>query len=88
MTEKEIAEQLEYNAYLAHQAEMAEDVWHPIDTAPHDRPVLTCEDGPRYQESIRVCWWVSDEYDGAYWQDDADSEPEPTHWMAIPLPPK
>lgn len=61
--------------------------WQPIETAPKDgTAILTCERG-NYARSIRVCWWVVDQYQGVFWQDDADSEPNPTHWCPIPAPP-
>ena len=62
--------------------------WQPIDTAPRDgRGILTCRRDASYNTSIRVCWWNEDMYEGDCWMDDADSEPDPTHWMPIPSPP-
>lgn len=59
--------------------------WQPIETAPRDgTEILTCRAGSNFAATIRVCWFVKDQYDGYYWQDDADSEPEPTHWAPLP----
>lgn len=62
--------------------------WQPIETAPRDgTEVLVCNAGPNFAASIRTCWYVVDQYDGEFWQDDADSEPDPTHWQPmLPVP--
>lgn len=62
--------------------------WYEIESAPTDgTEVLTCERGPNYSKSIRTCRYMHDIYDGDRWQDDADTEPEPSHWMPLPPPP-
>lgn len=37
------------------------------------------------QFGAREIWWHRDTYEGEYWTDEGDSEPEPTGW--VPLPP-
>lgn len=64
-------------------------MWQPIETAPRDgTKILTCRRGHDYAASIRVCYYVVDQYEGEYWQDDADSEPNPTHWMPVMAAPQ
>lgn len=63
-------------------------MWQPIDTAPKDgTKILTCA-LQSYPDSINVCWWKSDWFEGEFWQDDRDSEPAPTHWLPLPETPK
>ena len=66
-------------------------MWLKIHTAPLDgRCILTCVAGQgyeRYETSISVCWWKLDAYEGDRWQNDADSEPAPTHWCPLPAAP-
>lgn len=54
----------------------------PIETAPKDGTRILGHDRNGWHEM----WWKQDHYDGEFWQDDADSEPDPTHWL--PCPPK
>lgn len=62
--------------------------WQMIGTAPRDgSKILTCRLDARYDASIKVCAWRTDQYDGDRWMDDADTEPDPTHWMPLPAPP-
>lgn len=61
-------------------APMAEG-WRDMASAPKDGTRFLARQGDRHFD----CWWVSDPYEGCFWQDEADSEPDPTHWM--PLPP-
>lgn len=63
---------------------MASD-WQPIETAPKDgRRLWLYEPSYGYEG-----WWHTDFPRGeAYWMDDADSEPQPTHWRALPAPPQ
>lgn len=61
--------------------------WQPIETAPKDGTAFLAYEGgkshPHYE-----CWWQHNDWtDEQYWQDEADSEPEPTHWMSLPAPP-
>ena len=68
--------------------EMVMSKWQSIETAPRDGSVLWLyqrEGSPHMYEG----WWHKDLLDGTeYWQDDADSEPNPTHWMPLPDPPQ
>lgn len=56
--------------------------WELIETAPKDGTKFIATNW-RSQEVFR-CWWVSSLRDGGFWQDDHDSEQEPTHWMPLP----
>lgn len=58
--------------------------WQPIETAPKDNiPILAYCKG-----DVCKVWWQTDFLDGSqYWQNEADSEPQPTHWMPLPEPP-
>lgn len=58
--------------------------WRDISTAPKDgTPILAVD-----RNGWREMWWVTNGTDYAdYWQDHYDSEPEPTHWAPLPLPP-
>ena len=52
----------------------------PIETAPKDGTRFIA-----YQKYRDVCgcWWMETE-GWCGWQNDADSEPEPTHWLPLP----
>ena len=52
----------------------------PIDTAPRDGTRILGLDRAGWREM----WWKQDLYEGAFWQDHFDSEPEPTCWVAVP----
>jgi len=57
--------------------------WLPISTAPKDgTQFLAFEKGGHFN-----CWWHDNGYGEQYWMDEADSEPNPTHWMPLPSPP-
>jgi len=60
--------------------------WQDISTAPKDgTPLLAWENEAR---GPFKCWWNADWSKAeAYWTDDADSEPQPTHWRPLPDPP-
>lgn len=66
--------------------EMAEQVERltpqPIETAPKDgRRILIFDPRQKWTEG----WWkISNPTDMAWWENDAESEPAPTHWMPIP----
>lgn len=76
--ESRIAELLAEVAALKRHAQCA---WRLIETAPRDRSrILLWQSGRGAFEG----WW----HDGwpsleSYWMDDADSEPEPTHWQPM-----
>ena len=61
--------------------------WQPIETAPKDGSAfLAWEDGDR---GPFKCWWHTDwPRAEAYWMDNQDSEPEPTHWQPLPARPE
>lgn len=54
--------------------------WQPMGTAP--------KDGTHFigntQWGAREIWWHKDTYEGEYWTDEGDSEPEPTGWIPLP----
>lgn len=63
--------------------------WQPIGTAPRDgRHVLVTwkstwsESGPH----IELCYWAAEQWNYSY-DGDAPNTP-PTHWQAMPEPPK
>jgi hypothetical protein len=57
--------------------------WRPIETAPRDgTPFWAFQAGRQF-----VCWEDDHPDCGPCWFDDADSEPDPTHWMPLPAPP-
>ena len=72
-------------ALTASQAETAA-AWQPIETAPRDGTKFLAYE----QRNVLYypCWWNCDFTNWEGWQDDWDSEPEPSHWMPLPLPPK
>ena len=57
--------------------------WQPIETAPKDgTQILLWE---RQSRGPFMGWW----HDGwpsleSYWTDEAETEPDPTHWMELP----
>lgn len=55
--------------------------WRPIETAPKDGRVILAVD----RNGWREMWWKTNGTDYAdYWQDQYDSEPEPTRWLPLP----
>lgn len=58
-------------------------VWQDMRTAPKDGTVLL---GWFHNGGIREIWWKED-YEAAYWQDHADSEPDPAYWQPLPAAP-
>jgi len=63
---------------------MAVTTVNPIDCAPKDG---TCILGYARRGGWREVWFHADQYDGAGWMDHFDSEPEPTHWLPLPIMP-
>jgi hypothetical protein len=55
--------------------------WLPIETAPKDGTHVI----GLTQFGAREIWWHQDSYEGEFWQDEGDSEPEPTHWVPMPV---
>lgn len=55
----------------------------PIETAPMDGTHFIGIDGKNGW--WREMWWKVDYYDGAYWMDECDSEPDPSHWIPLPI---
>jgi hypothetical protein len=61
-----------------------EQGWRTIESAPKDgRKML----GLIGEDEVGTIWWHRDAYEGEWWMDEADSEPEPTHWMPLPSAP-
>lgn len=61
-----------------------EQGWRTMDSAPKDgRKML----GLIGEDEVGTIWWHRDAYEGEWWMDEADSEPEPTHWMPLPSAP-
>ena len=60
--------------------------WLPIETAPKDGSRFWAYEN-RTDYKHYECWWQYDFAEWEGWQDDWDSEPEPTHWMPFPEPP-
>ena len=65
--------------------------WHRIDDPENPPP----KDGKRFLAyekrdgyGLYECWYQHDFSNWCGWQDDWDSEPEPTHWMPLPTPPE
>ena len=65
--------------------------WQDIDDPENPPP----RDGARflaYEKRdgywLYECWYQHDLTYWCGWQDDWDSEPEPTHWMPLPNPPE
>ncbi len=57
--------------------------WQSIETAPKDGTQFLAFDKGSYFN----CWWHDNGYGEQYWMDDADSEPNPSHWMPLPAAP-
>ena len=68
---------------------LASQQWQDISTAPKDGTKFIAFEETRSECRIYECCW-HDEFSlgHAYWLDDYDSEPDPTHWMPLPEPPK
>ena len=54
----------------------------PITTAPRDGTHII---GYDQRGGWREMWFKRDEYEGEFWVDDADGEPDPTHWIDMPV---
>lgn len=54
--------------------------WQDISTAPKDGTHII---GNTQWGALEI-WWHKDIYDGEYWTDEGDSEPEPTGWIPKP----
>lgn len=57
--------------------------WQSIETAPKDGTQFLAFDKGSYFN----CWWHDNGYGEQYWMDDAESEPNPSHWMPLPVAP-
>ena len=60
--------------------------WLPIDTAPKDGTVVLAFER-NHSPDYYPCWFKQYMYEGAFWQNDYDSDPQPTHWQPLPKPP-
>lgn len=56
-------------------------VAQPIETAPKDGTRIIGKDRFGWREM----WWKVDQYEGEFWMDELDSEPNPTHWIEMPV---
>jgi hypothetical protein len=59
-----------------------EQGWRTMDSAPKDGTHII----GNTQWGAREIWWHKDTYEGEYWTDEGDSEPEPTGWIPMPGP--
>ena len=71
--------------FIAREILQAVPGWRPIETAPKDGTKLWgyCRNGRQME-----VWWHLNFPQPEYWTDEADSEPEPTHWMPLPEGPR
>jgi hypothetical protein len=60
--------------------------WNDMSSAPKDGTRFLAYE-PRGEYRHYECWWQDDFANWAGWQDDWDSEPEPTHWQPLPAAP-
>lgn len=66
----------------------AESGWRPIADAPRDGTKIWAYQQRRGYPEQLVVWWQYFDSDDIYdWTDEADSEPNPTHWRLLPEPP-
>ena len=68
-------------------ADNNQETWRPISDAP-TTGVRIVATNPLWPEDrrVRVVWWVEhgpSQDEGQYWQDDDDSEPDPTLWQPL-----
>jgi hypothetical protein len=57
-----------------------EQGWRTMDSAPTDGTHII----GNTQWGAHEIWWHKDTYEGEYWTDEGDSEPEPTGWIPMP----
>lgn len=57
-----------------------EQGWRSMDDAPTDGTHII---GNTQWGALEI-WWHKDAYEGEYWTDEGDSEPEPTGWVPVP----
>lgn len=60
------------------------DGWLPIETAPKGGTQFLAYDKAN---GYYNCWWHKSMYGEEYWMDEADTEPNPTHWRPLPSTP-
>jgi hypothetical protein len=58
--------------------------WQPISTAPRDGTHIIGLD----RFGAREMWFKRDTYEGEFWMDEGDSEPDPSHWVPMPTMPE
>ena len=61
--------------------------WQLIETAPKDGIRFLAYEYSPTEYCCYECWWQDDFAEWEGWQNDWDSEPNPTHWMPLPKPP-
>lgn len=84
MTAPTPAEDLHATGEPSRDAGAVNQAWQPIETAPKDGTNII---GLTQWGALEI-WYVRDAYEGEYWQDYSDSEPDPTHWLPLPAPPE
>jgi hypothetical protein len=70
------------------EAVARERAWQPIETAPKDGTRFLAYELGQAEYRVYECWWQDDFSNWSGWQNDWDSEPEPTHWRTLPSPPE
>lgn len=60
--------------------------WRPIESAPHDRPIITCCMKPSEWTSKKAGYMAINEFDNGWPQHNEIHFPA-THWMPLPQPP-
>lgn len=78
------AAQADYEARIRAALVSPGDGWRSMDSAPRGGTRFLAYEGRR---GCYECWWQHDLLEWEGWQDDWDSEPEPTAWMPLPAPP-
>ncbi|MEN5276290.1 hypothetical protein ABE527_04985 [Brucella sp. TWI432] len=70
--------------HVADAGKMVADGWFPIETAPKDGTQFLAYN---IANGYYNCWWHKNHHGEEYWMDEADTEPNPTHWRPLPASP-